>query len=171
LLNDEGKFQYLIEFVVRNGQVFPLWTQGSRSNWQYKQLINFQWKDTCGTRGKFETTQVFKLFSGEPKIRGYFHNPNESTGIVMDNPSTGDIKTVGDGSYGRSISLPGQVIDEISPVTSGWPILGGKPISRITVRLVLAWDCDCNATQRRFDFTDDMPPSTSPRSIPGGPDR
>ncbi len=153
--SDFNRVSFLIEFVVRNGQVLPRVTQGRRPSWQYKQILNFQWKGTsCGTKGKFETTQVFKLFAGRPpyRVRRRFRDPNESCAITIDNPLTGDIDTIDEGlTYGMCIGLGGQCIDEISPVAEGWPILGGEPISRLTIRLVHAWDCECNVTEDRFE--------------------
>jgi hypothetical protein len=135
--------------------IMPKTTDRGEKYWQYKQLINFGWsRSPCGAKGKIESTQVFKLFAGPPSCRGAFCDPNEMIGYSFDDPVTGELRH-DYRPFFRTIT-EGQRIDEISPVAEGWPIRGGHPIARLTVRLVHAWNCECQVTESRFDYANDV---------------
>jgi hypothetical protein len=147
-------------------------TDGGNPGWQYKQLANFHWKDTCeGTAGRLEVTSVFKLFGGEVPhdVASYFHDPYEKINVCVEaDPQTGECLKWEYYFAFTEYALPGQTIDDIGDVAVGWPI-GGKPLARTTIRVVHAWDCECKVTKKVFTASNDATGTTI--DIKPGPDR
>ncbi|MCL4207177.1 MAG: RHS repeat-associated core domain-containing protein [Pirellulaceae bacterium] len=131
----------------------------------YKMVVGWVLLPNMKTCGHVRVTSVFKLMPGNaPQIGDEydFHAPNKAfDGFWADDPRTGKQELIGATTPWKNFpSLRGERLDELWAVADSWVLVGGNPISRVTLRLDAKWNCKGEVLSKKAWFTDDMTGAT-----------